>query len=334
MATLQFQTPSNENNSIVVPIRAFLLQTLCVAERPFRRKIVAEIYRLSLLTASLVLILVVASPAQIQWSEPVQLTDSIGFQDPRAAIMGNSIHVVGGVYPIEFFYVRSTDGGVTWSYPITPAPADTFDGCYQPDIICSNGKVHLAFLAKPFGQLRAQAYHISSSDNGQTWSPPHQVFRRRDTFGFMKYPRIAANGDTLFTSCRVADGVNSYLLSFRSFNAGVTWRDSTVADPASWGMDNAQKMLYSGGVVHIVYRMGILDSTGYEIFYRRSADLGMTWSERDMISEFDIYHGQGPSAAADIAGNLMAAWFDYKYGSMCGFTGDILTRNSTDNGET
>ena len=66
---------------------------------------------------------------------------------------------------------------------------------------------------------------------GRLGPPPHQVFRRDDDFGLLKYPRLAANGDTLFLSCRVADFVDSYLLSFRSLNGGIAWGDSAVADP-------------------------------------------------------------------------------------------------------
>jgi len=42
-----------------------------------------------------------------------------------------------------------------------------------------------------------------------------------------------------------------------------------------------------------------------------------------------------PSASADSSGDIMALWFDYKYGSACiGVEGDILGRVSIDNGET
>jgi hypothetical protein len=43
-------------------------------------------------------------------------------------------------------------------------------------------------------------------------------------------------------------------------------------------------------------------------------------------------HGQRPSAYVDSVGNIVVTWYDHKYGSYCGFTGDILARISTDNG--
>ncbi|OGC93673.1 MAG: hypothetical protein A2W25_06125 [candidate division Zixibacteria bacterium RBG_16_53_22] len=126
----------------------------------------------SQITFFLTLAFPLTSPAQVLWSEPVQLTDSIGFGDARASLHGDNIYVVGGASPVKFYYVRSTDGGITWSHAITHAPADTFEGCSQPDVVCSRGRVHLAWLAKPHGQLREQVYHISSSNGGETWTPP------------------------------------------------------------------------------------------------------------------------------------------------------------------
>ena len=90
-------------------------------------------------------------------------------------------------------------------------------------------------------------------------------------------------------------------------------------------------MVYSRGRVHIVYP---LHFEGADIFYTVSTDGGLTWAARARLSAQDGHAGQLPSAHADSAGNLIAAWFDYKYGSMCGLSGDILTRTSTDNGQT
>jgi hypothetical protein len=90
-------------------------------------------------------------------------------------------------------------------------------------------------------------------------------------------------------------------------------------------------MFYSNGNIHIVYP---LHFEGVDIFHTMSTDLGITWTERERLSTQDNIAGQAPSGHADSAGHVMAAWFDYKYGSMCGFTGDILTRSSTDNGQT
>ncbi len=277
----------------------------------------------------LALILPILASAQIEWSEPKWLTDSLLFMDVNTAMHGDTLHAVGG-HSIKFYYIRSTDCGENFGRAATPASADTFESCSFPSINYSKGLISIVFKAKPRGQPREQVFHITSSDGGETWSSPRQVFNRGRNYGLMKYPRIAANGDSLFVSCRVADYDNSYLLSFRSLDGGLTWGDSAVADPLTWGLDQSHKMVFTQGRIHIVYP---LQFEGADIFHTMSTDGGLSWTPRERLSTQDGWASLRPSAHADSSGNVIAAWFDYKYGSMCGVTGDILTRTSTDNGD-
>ncbi len=167
--------------------------------------------------------------AYAQWTEPMQVTDYIGWMDTRVAAVGDTIHAVGSI-PTAISYVHSYDNGNTWSEPIVPP--DTFYGSQMPDIIYSKGKVHISWVAY-FRNATVQVFHNSSSDGGQSWSAPHQVFHTRLN-PLLKYPRLAANGDTLFLSCLVSNNTNAYILVFTSFNGGETWGDSSVAEPIAW----------------------------------------------------------------------------------------------------
>ena len=234
---------------------------------------------------------------------------------------------------MKAYYIRSSDNGISWSEPI--APADSFyEGSSQPDIAFSNGLLHLVWKGWLPNNPRPQIFHFSSSDGGITWGERHQVFYHGSAM--LKYPRLAANGDTLFLSCRT----NYRLLVFRSLDNGQTWGDSTaVEDSHSIVIDHSPYLLFSQGRLHLVYQLGIVgDPFGIEIYHRYSDDYGLTWSDRYPLSTLEPYpyheHGQAPSAYVDSSGNIMALWFDYKYGSECGFTGDILGRVSTDNGDT
>jgi len=128
------------------------------------------------------------------------------------------------------------------------------------------------------------------------------------------------------------------MLFFRSFDNGLTWHDGTVAD-IDTGMAYHPTILYSQERLHLVYELNLSESrAGYKIYYSRSDDLGLSWSPRITLSSVEVgppyNHSQFPSAYADGGGHIIATWFDYQYGSMCGTTGDILARVSTDNGET
>jgi len=266
--------------------------------------------------------------AQIQWSEPIRISE-YSLLTPRAVAVGDTIHVVATASHLR--YVRSTDGGVSWAE--LPTPAETFYAASTPDIIYSKGRLHLLWIGYTLAPWQYHIYHCSSSDGGVTWSAPHRVFRNSSSF--LKYPRLAANGDTLFAGC----AISQQFLSFRSVDAGVTWQDSTAVEPGPVNISSYECLLCSGARLLMVFQLSFSgDSLGEEIYCRASNDWGLTWGDRITLSTPeplpDYRHSQFPSGYADGDGNIIVAWFDYKYGSYCGYSGDILARASRDSGIT
>jgi len=264
------------------------------------------------------------------WTEPRQLTNHLYMHDAQAASWGRNIYLLGWRGGYDFYFLHSWNNGFSWGEPTMPA--DTFyGGSLIPDIECTpEGLIHVVWLGLYEGETRWQVFHQTSSDRGSHWSNRHRIFNNTDLDIY--YPRLTSNGDSLFLTC--LDGLR--LVVFRSFDSGLTWGDSSVVDTAT-GMSYPPTILYSSGRLHMVYQILPDDSTGVEIFYSSSDDLGLTWSTRVALSTTEhwpsIEHSQFPSAYADSQGNIIAAWYDYKYGSGCGgWTGDILTRVSTDNG--
>ncbi len=266
------------------------------------------------------------------WSLPKRLTYHLAATNPRAVIHGGRIEALAWGYPgYDFPFFCSPNGGYSWSNPIEPA--DTFyDGSQYPDIIRTpNGLVHVVWIAQPYPNAMPQLYHQSSSDGGRNWSDRHQVFRGAELA--LYYPRLASKVDTLFLVCRNLENI----MTFRSFDDGLTWQDSTVVG-SSDAMAYPPTILYSQGRLHLIYEIIPPDTlTGFTIYYNSSNDLGLTWTPKIPLSSIEVwpisYDSQFPSAYADSDGHIMATWFDYKYGSMCGTTGDILARVSTDNGD-
>jgi hypothetical protein len=279
-------------------------------------------------SAIILSVLLLAATARAQWTEPLHLPNTLGLDVPRAIAVGDTLHVAA--IGDKAYYLRSTDNGNTWSDPV--APADTFyGGSTQPDIAYSNGLLHLIWKGR-LPSHRSHIFHFSSSDGGMSWGERHIIFDNNSSY--LMYPRIIAEGDTLFMTCAVA----RKLAVYASFDAGVTWfggaADSTAGSVSTWPV-----ICYTMGRINVFYEMSDPDSPyGYEIYNRHSDDFGVTWSDRMGISTLepvpDYRHSLRPSAYADGAGNIIALWYDYKYGSACGFTGDILGRVSRDNGET
>jgi hypothetical protein len=273
--------------------------------------------------------LVLVSSARAQWTEPVRISYDLGLLGPSAVAVGETLHVAASG-PTDIYYLKSTDNGQTWTDPIIPIP-DSFDGSRMPNLGHSEDLLHLSCVVY-FLYQRQQVMHFSSTNEGGTWSAPHQAFNNDS--GFLKYPRIAVKGDTLFLSCVIS----SKLLTFTSFDSGETWGDSVAVENGPITIDHPPYILYSQERVHLIYQVDeSFDTLGIEICYRYSNDYGQTWSDRRYLSKTENQEegkdAQAPSAYADSSGNIMALWFDYEYGSECGVTGDILGRVSRDNGQ-
>ena len=277
-----------------------------------------------------IILLLLYATAQAQWTEPMQICGfEYGLLDARLSVVGDTIHVVGSG-GADLYYLRSTDNGRTWTEPI--CPADTFEGSNMPDILCGNGYVHLVGVIYFIGE-RQKVFHFSSSDGGVTWSDPHLVFGDHD--GFLKYPRLAVSGDTIFVSYVTSPS----LLVSVSYDNGQTWYGPYRVDYGGGYCLNAfPSFFYTEGRLHLVYELAVPDDTaGIEIYHRCSDDIGITWSDRYCLSTPENSQegkwGQAPSAYVDSLGHIISLWFDYKYGSACGVTGDILGRVSLDNGD-
>jgi hypothetical protein len=258
------------------------------------------------------------------WTEPKIISGDSYPISPRAVALGRSLHVVAHQDP-DFFYMKSWNNGFSWLAPINIAGGHE-GGSSRPDIIESKGKLHVVFTAMVPDSYQRQIIHISSTDDGQTWSDWHQVFNNNEPG--MYYQRLAANGDTLFISCIRYP----YLLAFRSFDAGESWSDSFIVEDTASSINSEPVILYSDSRLHLIYQ-AYYGTGAIDIFYRFSSDLGQTWADRELLATADDHDGQFPSAAADNNGDVAVFWFDYKYGSYCGFSGDILGRVSTDNGD-
>jgi len=248
--------------------------------------------------------------------------------DPRAIAVGDTLHVVGTGGSFNCYYLKSNDNGLTWSDPVRIA--ETLENSETPEIIYSHNRIHVAFVGyyEP-----TTIYHISSSDGGESWSSLHQVFNTGPLW--LAYPKMAANGDTLFLSC----AMENRILFFRSFDDGVTWQDSTVVESGTLAIIWPQSLVFTAGKLCLAEELWTAnDSITYEIYCRTSDDYGLTWSERIPISTVEkrphaLYVGQQPIAYSDSLGDICISWMDGKYGSICAYSGDILARCSNINSE-
>jgi hypothetical protein len=272
------------------------------------------------------------------WTESIRIVDNrIPLAELRAVAIGETLYAAFIRDPYQDCFCYSRDNGQTWSQPFILNDTTRHHPVQNPEIKYSKGQLHYVWSEITF---YPQIWHSRSSDGGRTWSQPNKVFnnsRSRAAY----YPKLATNGDSLFLTCVVYDTSNIYkqCLFFRSFDAGETWQDSSSIEQGRIEVPQHPYLLYSQGALHFIHPMMVdVDSFGVEIYYKRSTDCGLTWLDRIILSPAETYPNavasQGPSADADTAGHVLAAWMDYVNGSMCGVSGDIFYRVSLDNGET
>lgn len=100
-------------------------------------------------------------------------------QWPRVCASGNGqyVHMVGtesysdaqGNSAYHNWYSRSTDGGLTWSEPVTPPKVDEalyYNNIGADDYVMASNGDNIAIL---FGGMTYEMFYIISHDNGETW---------------------------------------------------------------------------------------------------------------------------------------------------------------------
>src|SRR5205823_9928713 len=117
--------------------------------------------------------------------EPGAINQAVGVQ-PVVLANGHLVvvypDVQGGAYTFvgAFKAVRSTDGGQTWSDPVTISQSDPYfeenNGLRAPNIpavaVSTAGTVWLAFQDQRFTHGRNDILISRSKDQGQTWTDP------------------------------------------------------------------------------------------------------------------------------------------------------------------
>jgi hypothetical protein len=191
------------------------------------------------------------------------------------AVSGNTVHLVWCERQNNdsaIFYKHSNDGGVTWGANTRltddPGSADF------ASLAVSGSTVHVAFRDKRAGE--SGSYYKRSLDGGNTWGP--DVFQGKTTF----WPSIAATGSTVYMALNNDIGNNTEVFCVRSTDNGTSW-DPVQRISNAPGRSEDPAIAASGNNVQLVWndnRTGIM-----QMFYRRSADRGVTWGPETQLSQ-------------------------------------------------
>lgn len=226
-----------------------------------------------------------------------------------------ALYVVGRIVPGKRFpasalrFVRSEDGGNTWSSPVTVTDDTTAtleDGAHfgshnfhalhgAPD-----GTFHVAWLDGRAG--KSAVYTTHSTDGGRSWA---------------RNVRVVAPTAPMTEACPccrtaiAADAKGTVYLAWRAVLPA-----DTAGGTATARLNAAPKPAAEG---HGHGAHGAAGPTIRDIVVARSTDRGATWEAPVRVHSDDwVFDGcphAGPSLAVDAAGTLHAAWWTGKPGA-------------------
>jgi hypothetical protein len=284
------------------------------------------------ISALIVLLLFfITSFAFAGWSTPVRIAAPGGFEYPQILAFGDTLHVIA-MHEIAgrgIGYVRSTDGGQTWSQEIELSDVvNTFSPEF-PRIMRWRSSLLVVWGAIFFNgwYLRNVGYSISHN-NGLTWSTPAYILASN----WWDVATLTASNNDSLVNIFITDDDTTFF-NIRSTNFGANWSDPVrifgsgyTIRPDQASTSNIAYYLWDG----ILYN-GEPDYV--EIYCTRSTDEGLSWLPSNLLSTFDSHPSQYPAVAINETGDLVISWTDSKY-SPSGVLGDVLMRVSIDSGAT
>ena len=279
---------------------------------------------------------IAADTADFCWGVAYMSRAAVALDDEGVAYIAFNLdysHYDGHNQDDQIWFVRSIDDGATWSLPVNISQTHQLVPSFIPgnnDVLISEepflavgptGNIHLAWHTKAFAYgspnnwetYFSYIFHVFSSDTGLTWSA---AINRSKSMDFAYYPeiRFGWNGQPSLSWHGQDSGIAfSDLRSFPCFlgRAAGIWREP---------VDLAPDMTNSFYVTHAVDPLGNInvawqdDRTGnWEIYYARSIDGGLTWTEPLNISNA-LHSSCHPVLVCDDNCRVYLVWEDIRDG--------------------
>lgn len=307
------------------PCKIILRITFCTL-LPLRRNVYKLLPMYLLISVSLL-------QAQIQWEPDVRLTNVegrcySGYIEPY----GDTLYVIfcDNRQPAgtDIYFMKSTDIGITWSVDVAITPLDS-NTSWQELFVVHKETLHVVYTdARNIGYW--SIYYQRSIDSGENWETEQQLSPQWHS---CVLPGITLdNGEDLFVIWKDAEGPYPLTTLRKSTDAGITWLPTSTIDSIGYGAPFEFYYDHNYQILHFV-TWDLPGTPSSEVYYRRSTDQGMSWSNYTIISPQDSSNSFWPAMCGDNFGNIYVVWCDYRY-SPYAWTGDIFLSKSTNNGVT
>lgn len=293
---------------------------------------------LVLLTSLLSLTSPIAASAQAQsgqiiWSEPVNISNSPELTSTDPFLLADP---AGGVH--LFWAERAGTGaalnpdtlmytfwdGETWSRPIDIFFSPASDGNpivgYPHAVMDDNGRIHLFWLSEPnypYYALNYSSVEASQARFASAWEPKVQL--ADDLMGTKYSIQVAYTApDTLhliYSAGAQGDNPNEdrTVRYLRSSDLGQTWSepiDLFVSPVLLWGTSDTRIIATPPSNLYASWTLWDDDGNGYQIYFTRSLDNGLTWDTPIVLAENrgDEYERDWNNLVPLTDNLLMAMW--------------------------
>ncbi len=262
------------------------------------------------------------------WSDEVNISNDPIYTDlvPEIAVNVDNIHAVWLHDYQEVYYSKSTDGGRSWSTPISLYQFVPID---YPLIAVSGDNVHVVWTTY-------RVMYRNSTDNGETWNPPKPIFNNTGEYA-IAWGLYANNSNVHIISEDMRDGPNGEIYYRRSLDGGITFDDGRSNDwdrRITFGLTVKTRVRIAGYGSNVSIAWSDERDGDWEIYWMITKDNGNTWENGLGVEHLGrkISDDTSDSIQSMIGVNgshIHIIWLDE---SWPGPDYRLYYRNSTDNG--
>ena len=232
----------------------------------------------------------------LTWQTDTRLTNVDSWSEyPSIAVSGSNIHIVWmddrdeSYYP-EIFYKRSTDGGISWSADekLTSNPSDPG----IPSLAVSGNNIHIVWHDIRDGNW--EIYYKRSTDNGITWQPDARL---TNDASVSERASIAFWDNSIYVVWQDERDNDKEVYFKISTDNGTNW-SGDIRLTNSVGESEAPTLAVEESNINVVWsdsRNGIGNG---EVYYKKSTDAGLNWSEDIRITTTPSASGRSSIAAS------------------------------------
>lgn len=254
----------------------------------------------------------------ISWSPDTRISNNVfASTAPSISVSGSVVIIVwsdkrDGISNnnYEIYYSRSTDGGTNWGTDtrLTNDPAQSD----SPSVSVSGNLVVVVW--DDYREVTTKSYFKRSTDGGISWGPDTKLIEPGGS------PSVSVSGSLVHVVWN-ALGKTSYQ---RSTDGGLTWEAGKLLSIENV-ITNSPSLSVSGSMVHVAW-LDSRNSLKYEIYYKHSADSGVTW-ETDTRLTTNYTSASLFSSIAASGSDVHMVWDDNRDGNY-----EIYYKGSKDGG--